>query len=143
MAENKTQLTQASVDDFLSAVEDAQKREDSKTLCAMMHAASGEPAKMWGPAIVGFGQYHYKYASGREGDILAMGFSPRKQALSLYLLGGSTKNEALMAQLGKYKLSKGCLYIKRLKDVDLQVLQQLMNQSYQTMRDKGFMVVEE
>jgi len=118
MAENKTKPTRASVDRFINAVKDEQTRRDCKRLIEIMKAVSGEAPTMWGPAIVGFGQYHYKYASGREGDSLRIGFSPRKTNISVYMLGGLSLAEAALKKLGKFKTGGGCLYIKRLSDVD-------------------------
>ena len=116
MAENKTKATAASVDDFLDAVADPRRRDDAKALRALMERVSGEPATMWGPSIVGFGHHHYKYASGREGDMCRIGFSPRAKELVLY--GGFLRDPARLARLGKYRAGKGCLYIRRLADVD-------------------------
>ena len=123
MAENKTKATVASVDDFLDAVADPQRREDGKALRAMMERVSGEPAAMWGPSIVGFGVHRYKYESGREGEICRIGFSPRSTGLVLY--GGFLRSPALLARLGKHKTGKGCLYVKRLADVDAAVLEEM------------------
>lgn len=123
MAENKTKATAASVDDFLDAVPNEERRADGQALSAMMARISGEPAKMWGPSIVGFGTHHYRYESGREGEICRIGFSPRGTGLVLY--GGYLRDPALLARLGKHKAGKGCLYVKRLADVDLAVLEQM------------------
>ena len=101
----------------------------------MMRKATGKRAKMWGPSIVGYGTYHYKYASGREGDFLMTGFSPRKQALTVYVIPGFEYFETLMKKLGKYKTGKSCLYIKRLSDVDQEILEQLLIRSVQYMRE--------
>jgi hypothetical protein len=125
MAEAKTKLNQASVDDFLAKT-DEDTRRDCYTLMGLMEKVTGEKAKMWGPAIIGFGQYHYKYASGHEGDICKVGFSPRKGNLSLYVLAGAEGQSALLTQLGKHKAGKGCLYIKKLGDVDLAVLEAII-----------------
>ena len=123
MAENKTKPTAASVDAFLDAIADPQRRADAKALRAMMERVSGEPAAMWGAGIVGFGSHHYKYASGREGDICRIGFSPRANEFALY--GGFLHSPALLAKLGKHKTGKGCLYIKRLADLDAAVLEEM------------------
>ena len=123
MAENKTKATAASVDDFLDAVPDPQRRADARTLRAMMERVSGEPAAMWGPSIVGFGTYHYKYESGREGDMCRIGFSPRASEFALY--GGFLRSPELLARLGRHKTGKGCLYVKRLADVDAAVLEEM------------------
>lgn len=127
MAENKTQKTTASVTDFLNSLPDEKKRQDSFTLVELMQQISGAPAAMWGPAIIGFGDRHYKYESGREGDWFLVGFSPRKQNLALYITG-ATKSERLDA-LGKHKLGGGCLYVNRLSDVNLDVLKEIITES--------------
>ena len=124
MAENKTQATGASVDAFLDGVAE-ERRADCRQLVALMERASGEAAKMWGPAIVGFGTYHYAYDSGREGDFLIVGFSPRKTSLTLYGLGLADATDAL-ARLGKYKVSGSCLHLKKLADVNLAVLEEMV-----------------
>lgn len=128
MAENKTKATRASVSAFIGAIPDDTKRADAKTLVKLMQAATGEKPKMWGPSIIGFGTHHYVYASGHEGDMPLIGFSPRKPALVLYLtpFKGS---DALLAKLGKHTSGKGCLYIKRLADVNPTVLKQLIEKS--------------
>ena len=128
MAENKTKATAASADDFLGAVADPQRRADALALRALMERASGEPAAMWGPSIVGFGSYHYKYESGREGDICRIGFSPRASEFALY--GGFLRSPELLAGLGKHKAGKGCLYIKRLADVDEAVLEAMARAAF-------------
>jgi hypothetical protein len=133
MAENKTQQTRASVETFLSGVKDKARAADSRVVLKLMRKVTGEQPKMWGPSIIGFGTYHYKYDSGREGDFLRIGFSPRAQALTLYIMGGFPRYEALMARLGKYKTGKSCLYIKQLSDVDLKVLEDLILASWQEM----------
>ena len=136
MAENKTKPTKAGVTAFLNAVEDRQKRADCRKVAAMMRRATGKRAKMWGSSIVGFGTYHYKYDSGREGDFILTGFSPRKQALTVYIMPGFFRYDALLKKLGKYKTGKSCLYIKRLADVDERVLEKLIGRSVKDMRDK-------
>ena len=136
MAEPKTKQTGASVAAFLNGIEDKQKRADAKKVASMMRAATGSRAKMWGAAIVGFGSYHYNYASGREGDWMLVGFSPRKQNLTLYIMPGFKAFDALMAKLGKHSTGKSCLYIKRLSDVDEKVLEQLVVESVKFMRSK-------
>ena len=135
MAENKTKATGASVTAFINSIDDKQKRADARKVAAMMHKATGKRAKLWGPSIVGYGTYHYKYASGREGDFLMTGFSPRKQALTVYVIPGFEHFETLMNKLGKYKTGKSCLYIKRLSDVDEKILEQLINRSVKYMRE--------
>lgn len=134
MAENKTKANKASVTEFINSIEDRQKRADVRKVAAMMRKATGKRAKMWGPSIVGFGTYHYKYESGREGDFMVSGFSPRKQALTVYILAGFKRFDALMSKLGTYKTGKSCLYIKRLSDVDEKVLQKLIDGSVKYMR---------
>lgn len=140
MAELKTTQNNASVEDFLNSVEPEQKREDAKVIEKLMRKVSGETPKMWGSAIVGYGTYHYTYASGREGDWMRIAFSPRKQNLTIYLMPGYQFEEmkALLAKLGKYKLGKGCLYINKLADVDLKVLEQLMRESLKLLDQAHF-----
>lgn len=134
MAENKTKPTKSSVTAFMKGIEDPGMRSDARKVSAMMRKATGARARMWGPSIVGFGEYHYKYASGREGDFMITGFSPRKQALTLYVMPGFKSFESLMKKLGKYKTGKSCLYIKRLSDVDESVLEKLIAGSVEHMR---------
>lgn len=134
MAENKTRPTGAAVDAFLDGVADPQRREDAKAVRALMERVSGEPATMWGPSIVGFGSYHYKYDSGREGDSCLIGFSPRAKELALYGMGVQ-RQAALLGRLGKHSTGKGCLYIKRLADVDLGVLERLAAEGLAHMRE--------
>src|SRR3990172_7571192 len=134
MAELKTKVNDASVEDFLNTVEDVQKREDCFEILKMMKQVTKEKPKMWGTSIIGFGSYHYKGASGREGDWMLTGFSPRKQKLTLYLMGGFDLHKDLLKKLGKYKTSVGCLYIKKLDDVDKKVLKALVTESVKTMK---------
>lgn len=135
MAELKTQLNDASVTDFLNSVTDDQKRQDSFVLLEMYERITGEPAKMWGSAIVGFGQYHYKSErSSQEGDWMIAGFSPRKQNLTLYFMDGFESHTDLLKELGKHKVSKGCLYLNRLSDVDQKTLEKLIHNSYVAMQ---------
>ena len=129
MAELKTRPNEASVRDFIESVEDEARREDCKTVLTLMSEASGEEPIMWGPSIVGFGTYHYKYASGREGDWMKTGFSPRKQNLTLYIMDGFGKYDELLSALGPHKTGKSCLYIKKLSDIDLKVLKKLVKAS--------------
>ena len=126
MAEVKTKATKGSVTNFLDSIAEEAKRKDSYTLFTMMKKATKNEARMWGDSIVGFGDYHYVGKSGREGDWFLAGLSPRKQTLTLYILGGWEHHDALLAKLGKYSLGKGCLYIKRLADVDLSILNKLI-----------------
>lgn len=133
MAELKTKLTTESVTAFLDKVADEQRRKDCYAVLDIMRAVTKEEPKMWGPSIVGFGSYHYKGASGREGDWLLTGFSPRKGDLTLYIMGGLDSFPELMQRLGKYKSSKGCVYLKKLADVDVGVLRKLVAQSVKKM----------
>ena len=133
MSELKTKVNDASVVEFLHKVPDERKREDSFAVLKLMEEITGHEAKMWGPSIVGFGQYHYKYASGREGDMPLTGFSPRKQALTLYITSGFDQYEELLASLGKHSTGKSCLYVKRLADLNLPVLKELVQQSVKHM----------
>jgi hypothetical protein len=134
VAENKTKATGASVSEFMNAIDDPERRADARKVAAMMRRATGKRARMWGSSIVGYGAYHYKYASGREGDFMITGFSPRKQALTVYIMPGFKRFDNLMAKLGKYKTGKSCLYIKRLADVDEAVLERLIDGSVKYMR---------
>jgi len=129
MSEPKTQPHDASVDEFLNKVEDPRKREDAFAIKQLMEDITGEQAIMWGTSIVGCGKYHYRYASGREGVSMLVGFSPRKQNLTLYIMAGFDNYENLLSRLGKYKTGKACLYIKRLSDVDVDTLRELVRQS--------------
>lgn len=134
MADNKTKPGKASVTAFLKTIEDPEMRRDARKVATIMRRASGSRARMWGPSIVGFGEYHYRYESGREGDFMITGFSPRKQALTLYIIPGFKKFAPLMAKLGKFKTGKSCLYLRRLSDVNEQVLEQLIAESVKYMR---------
>ena len=136
MAENKTQPTDASVEDFIAAVADLARREDCRRVAAMMQAASGAPPVMWGASIVGFGRYRYTYASGRTGDWPIIGFSPRKNELVLYLMTGFDDAAPLLEKLGKHKTGKACLYVKRMADVDAMVLRRLIDASVEAMESK-------
>jgi Domain of unknown function (DU1801) len=126
---NKTRETRASVDAFLAKVKPLSRRQDCETLRAMMASASGEPARMWGPSIVGFGVRHYRYESGREGEICKVGFSPRARALVLYGVAGPGTSERALAALGTVETGKGCLYINKLGDVDLERLTALIRRA--------------
>ena len=136
MADNKTRETKASVTAFLNAVDDPRRRADARKIAAMMRRATGDRARMWGSSLVGYGKYHYKYDSGREGDFMLTGFSPRKQNLTIYIMPGFDDFEALMKKLGKYKTGKSCLYINKLQDVDEKVLEQLIARSVKIMRKR-------
>jgi hypothetical protein len=129
MAELKTKKNDASVDAFLEGVQNEQRRHDSIRIREIMEDVTGCPAVMWGPSIVGFGSYHYVYASGREGDWMATGFSPRKNALTLYIMAGFDHYDDLMSRLGTYTTGKSCLYVKRLSDVDETILRELIQRS--------------
>lgn len=123
MAEIKTKPTQMTVDDFIAAVENPVRREEAKTVCAMLEQITGEPPVMWGPSIIGFGSYHYKYESGHEGTMCRLGFSPRKAQLVLYILTEDPRQTEQLRRLGKHKTGKSCLYINKLADVDMVVLE--------------------
>lgn len=125
MAEIKTKPTPVDVAAFIEAVENPGRREDARTVCAMMERVTGEPPRMWGPSIIGFGSYHYKYDSGHEGTMCRLGFSPRKAQLVLYVLTGAAGEDERLAQLGKHKTGKSCLYINKLADVDMSVLEEM------------------
>ena len=136
MAENKTKETSASVDKFLASVKDERKRADSYTLIEIMKKITKLEPKMWGPSIIGFGSYHYKYPTGREGDMPIAGFSPRKQALTIYIMAGFKKYPELMKKLGKFKSSVSCLYVKKLENIDIKVLKELIKESYKYIKNK-------
>jgi hypothetical protein len=133
MAELKTKPTDASVEAYLNCVEPEKKRQDSFAVLELMREVTGEEPKMWGSSIIGFGSYHYKYASGREADWMLVGFAPRKQALTLYIMSGFEGYDELMADLGKHKTGKSCLYINKLDDIDLDTLRELVKQSVEHM----------
>jgi Domain of unknown function (DU1801) len=135
-AQNKTTETGTSVDAFVEAVPDQTQKSDAKALLAMMARLSGETPRMWGPSIVGFGRYHYRYDSGREGDSCRIGFSPRKGQTVIYLVDGYQDRAAQLQRLGKHKTGKSCLYIKRLSDVDQSVLEDMIAASLEYMRVK-------
>ena len=134
MTENKTKPTKLSVAGFIDGLTDPAKRADAKALVKVMQSAAGERPKMWGPSIIGFGSYHYKYESGREGDMPVIAFSPRKAATVLYGMTGFSEAAALLAKLGKHTTGKGCLYIKKLSDVDQRVLETLVVKSLASRR---------
>lgn len=136
MAENQTKETNNSVKAFINKVTDETKRKDSFTLIELMEKESGFPAKLWGPAIVGFGSYHYKYESGREGDAPMAGFSPRVQSISIYLATNFEGREELLKQFGKHKVSKACIYVKKLEDIDMAVLRKMVKLSVKYMKKK-------
>lgn len=136
MSENKTRPTDASVEAFLDAVDDDGKRSDARVLVDMMAEVTGARGVMWGSSIVGFGSYHYRYASGREGDFLEVGFSPRKRALTIYVMPGFSDYDDLLERLGKHTTGKSCLYVKRLSDIDLGALRELLTRSVAYLREK-------
>ena len=129
MAEQKTKPTKASVKEFLNQIQDKERREDCFAVAKIMEEITGDKPKMWGPSIVGFGSYHYKYASGREGDWPITGFSPRKKDLTLYIMMGFEKYPELMEKLGKHATGKSCLYINRLSDIHVPTLKKLIRTS--------------
>ena len=137
MAELKTSPTDKSVETFLESVPDERKRRDCFTVLELMRKVTKSEPRMWGPSIVGFGSYHYRYASGREGDWMLTGFSPRKQNLTLYIMTGFDEAEELMARLGKHTTGKSCLYLKRLDDVHLPTLEKLIRGSVRRLKAKS------
>jgi nucleoid DNA-binding protein len=137
VAELKTKKTRASVKKFIDAIEDEQKRKDSRAILEMMKKITGKKPEMWGEAIVGFGKYHYKYKSGREGEWFLTGFSPRKQNLTLYIMSGFYDKEPLLDKLGKFKTGKACLYIKGLDDVHVPTLKKLIAKSVKQKAQMG------
>lgn len=136
MSDLKTQRNKASVRDFLNAIEDADKRRDCKLLAKEMKRLSGWKAVLWGASIVGFGSYHYRYKSGREGDWMVTGFSPRKQNISIYIMPGFEPFSELMTNLGKFKTGRSCLYVRQLDDIDTQVLWRLVSRSIEWMQER-------
>lgn len=136
MSENKTQPTKQSVAQFLNGIEGEQKRRDAKAIDKLFREVTGEKPVLWGPSIVGYGTYHYKYDSGREGDFMRLGFSPRKQNLTLYIMPGFKKYDALLGKLGKHSTGKSCLYVKRLDDIDFDVLRTLAQEAWDEMNRK-------
>jgi hypothetical protein len=136
MAENKTKANEQSVEDFLNALPDERKRKDSFAIVELMKQVTGLEPTMWGSSIVGFGTYHYKYESGREGDNLIAGFAPRKQNLAFYNLSGAHQYDKLREKLGKHTMGGGCLYIKRLDDVDMGTLKQMIEAGFQHVKQE-------
>lgn len=132
--QNKTVPTKASVTEFINTVTPAERKKDCKAVMKIMREVTGKRPKMWGSSIVGYGTYHYKYDSGREGDFLATGFSPRKAALTIYIMPGYQNYDPLLKKLGPHKLGKSCLYLKSLKDIDLKVLKQLIARGYKDLK---------
>lgn len=129
MYEQKTKETDHSVVEFIEQVDSPKKREDAYRLLEIFEETSGFPAKMWGPSIIGFGSYHYRYATGHEGDAPLVGFSPRKAKISLYFAPGDEKREELLTSFGKHTARKGCVYINKVADIDVEVLKQLIRES--------------
>ena len=134
MTELKTKVNKVNVNKFLKSVKDEQKREDCYKVLEIMKKTTKAEPKMWGTSIIGFGTYHYKYASGREGDWMLVGFSPRKQNLTLYIMSGFDEYDSLMKKLGKHSTGKSCLYIKKLEDVNMKVLKELITKSVRHMQ---------
>ena len=136
MAEQKTKATKQSVKNLIDAIEHKTRSADAKVLLSMMEAITKQPAVLWGSSIIGFGQYHYEYESGCKGDWMKVGFSVQKTKVSIYLINGFSEYAQLLSQLGKHKLGKSCLYINKLDDVDLDILRQLIKESYEYMCNK-------
>jgi hypothetical protein len=136
MAENKTRPTAASVENYLAAIEDDTRRKDCEALAKLMRKITKQPPVMWGTGIVGFGSYHYKYESGREGDMCATGFAARKGDISIYLLASFAGQDALLTKLGRHKMGKACLYVRTLAEVDLKVLEQLIVGSFAQVKER-------
>ncbi len=136
MTEQKTKPTKVSVEKFINSVPDKTKREDSFKLLEMMKKITKEEPKMWGPSIIGFGSYHYKYASGHEGEMCLTGFSPRKAALSIYLFCNNKHEKELLKKLGKHKSGVSCLYVKKLEDIDIKILKKLISESVKYIKSK-------
>ena len=137
MPQNKTVPTAASVADFLAAVPNTRRREDGEALLDMMREITGIEPQMWGPSIIGFGSYHYKYESGREGDMPMIGFSPRSRSLSLYIMDGFDDHDDLLSRLGKHRKGASCLYINKLADVDTDILRELITRSFDHTRSSA------
>ncbi len=134
MSELKTKRNEGDVDVYLDAVENPRRREDARRVLDLMREITGEPPKMWGSSIVGFGSYHYTYASGREGDWPVVGFAPRKRNLVLYIMPGFARYESLLARLGKHRTGRSCLYLNKLEDIDPDVLEELVRESVAEMK---------
>ena len=133
--EGRTKATEVSVADFIAAVENPTRRADAETLCALFEEISGEPPKMWGPSIIGFGRYHYRYDSGHEGDAPRLGFSPRKAHVVVYVMSGFKGQDAMIARIGKVKTSVSCMSVNRLDQIDLEVLREMAVASLSQMRE--------
>jgi hypothetical protein len=133
MSELKTKPNDQSVEEYLTRVDDDKKRQDSATILTLMKEVTGAEPMMWGDSIIGFGSYHYKYASGREGDWFLTGFAPRKRNLTLYIMSGFSEYDDLLGRLGKFKTGKSCLYVNKLEDIDLPTLRELVEKSVRHM----------
>ena len=142
MAKLKTQFTAVDVEEFINNLDNEQKKKDSFELIELMEKATGEKAKMFGPTIIGFGQYHYKYASGHEGYAPLLGFSPRKAAISLYVTTGCDDQKQYLEGLGKYKMAKACIYIKKLDDINIEVLNKIMKESIEFVSSKYERIIQ-
>jgi len=136
MAKNKTVSNDNNVNDFLNNVKNEQKRNDTFDLINLMKEITGEEPKMWGASIVGFGEYHYEYKSGREGDMFLSGFSPRKQNIAIYIMAGVENYETVLKNIGKYKMGKSCFYINKLDDIDLVLLKEMISDSVKKTKNK-------
>lgn len=136
MTANKTVPEAANVSAFIAAVADPRQRADAETLCTLFARITGHPPVMWGPSIIGFGSYHYRYDSGREGDMCRTGFSPRKANTVLYVVDGFPRYAEILARLGKHKIGKSCLYVKRLADLDMDAVEELISQSWSEMANR-------
>jgi len=137
MAEVKTKPTRRSVPAYLAAITDDKRRRDAEVVCSMMEDVTGEKPVLWGDSLIGFGTYHYKYASGHEGDTALVGFAPRKDRITIYLVDGFDDREEMLQRLGKHTRGKSCLHIKRLDDVDVKVLRQMVKSSVTQMRKRA------
>ena len=136
MVQNKTIPTGASVTDYIDQIDNPQKKEDCITILELMKETTGEEPKMWGSSIVGFGSYHYKYDSGREGDMILTGFSNRKQNITIYIMSGFKKYDDLLAKVGKFKAGKSCFYIKQLSDIDIEILKKMIKLSVEEVNNR-------
>lgn len=136
-SELKTKKNNTNVQDFLHSVDHQKRKEDSFVVLKLMEKITGSKPSMWGPSIIGFGSYHYKYTSGREGDWFLSGFSPRKQSLTLYIMSGFKRYEEILGRLGKYKTGKSCLYINKLEDINMGVLEELITESVTFLKSKS------
>jgi hypothetical protein len=136
MAELKTKKNDASVEAYLNAIDDTQRKKDCQEIHELMQKVTGHEGSMWGDSIVGYGSYHYKYESGREGDWMQVGFSNRKQSISVYIMSGFSKYDGLLSKLGKHKTGKSCLYINKMEDIDEQILEEMIRTSVEYIQQK-------